>query len=157
MLHKMNYTHIVLIPKKNDPKQMANYRPINLGNVVSKILSKAIANRLKQVLPMVNSDAQNAFVPNRLITDNMIVVYELLHRMRNKCRGKVGQMAVKLDINKAYERVEWSFLERIMLKLGLDRRWVSLAMETITTASYSILINGEPRGIVNPTRGIKQV
>ncbi|KAL0012411.1 hypothetical protein SO802_007519 [Lithocarpus litseifolius] len=91
-----------------------------------------------------------------LISDNTTVAYELLHEMRNKRRGKVGQMAVKLDISKAYDRVEWSFLERIMLKLGLDRKWVSLAMETITTASYSVLINGEPRGFVNPTRGIKQ-
>ena len=64
-------------------------------------------------------------------------------------------MTVKLDISKAYDRVEWSFLERIMLKLGLDHRWVSLAMETITTASYSVL-NGESRGFMNPTQGIKQ-
>ena len=64
-------------------------------------------------------------------------------------------MAVKLDISKAYDRVEWSFLERIMLKLGMDHRWVSLAMETITTASYSVL-NGESRGFMNPTQGIKQ-
>ena len=135
---------------------MANYKPISLGNVVSRILSKVIANRLKQVLPMVISDAQSAFVSDWLITDDMTIAYELLHRMRNKCRGKVGQMVVKLDIGKAYDRVEWPFLGRIMLKLGLDRRWVSLALETFTTASYLVLINGEPRGFVNPTRGIKQ-
>ena len=156
MLRKMNFTHIVLIPKRNDPLVMADYRPISLTNIVSRILSKVMASRLKRVLPNVISEAQSAFVPNRLITDNTTVAYELLHRMRNKRRGKVGQMAVKLDVSKAYDRVEWSFLRGIMLKLGLDHRWVNLAMETVTTASYSILINGEPKGFITPSRGIKQ-
>lgn len=56
MLHKMNYTHIVLIPKKRDPKKLLDYRPISLGNVVSRALSKVLANRLKLVLPKVISD-----------------------------------------------------------------------------------------------------
>ena len=65
-------------------------------------------------------------------------------------------MAVKLDISKAYDRVEWSFLRQIMLKLGFDQHWVQLAMETVCTASYSMLINGEPKGFIKPSRGIKQ-
>ena len=73
---------------------MSNYRPINLANVVSRILSKVIANKLKLVLPNVISDNQSDFVPKRLITDNTTVAYELLHRIRNKRKGKVGQMAV---------------------------------------------------------------
>ena len=155
MLHKMNYTHIVLIPKKQDPKIMADYRPISLGNVVSRILSKVLANQLKIVLPSVILDAQNAFVPGRLITDNTTVAYELLHRMRNRRKGKKGQMAIKLDISKAYDRVEWSFLRMIMLKIGLDPRWVHIAMETVSTTSYSVLINEEPKGYIKPSRGIR--
>ena len=65
-------------------------------------------------------------------------------------------MAVKLDISKAYARVEWAFLRKVMLKRGLDEKWVKLAMETICIATYSVLINGEPKGFVTPTRGIKQ-
>ena len=117
-LRKMNYTHIVLIPKSNNPTHVSDYRPISLGNFISRILFKVIANRLKLVLPIVISEAQSAFVPNWLITNNTSVAYELLHRMRNRRQGKVGHMAVKLDISKTYDWVEWSFLRNIMLKIG---------------------------------------
>lgn len=102
----MNYTHIVLIPKKNEPQSISDFYSISLGNVVSRIYSKFIANRIKQLLPNVISNAQNAFVPNWLITDNTFVAFELLHRMPNKRKGKKGKMVVKLDISKAYDRVE---------------------------------------------------
>ena len=65
-------------------------------------------------------------------------------------------MAVKLDISKAYDWVDWNFLKGIMLKMGFDHRWVHLAMETVATASYSILINGEPKGFITQSRGIRQ-
>ena len=74
--------------------------------MVARIISKVIANRLKLILPNVISNAQSAFVPNRLIIDNTIVAFEVLHRMRNKRSGEKGQMAVKLNISKAYDRVE---------------------------------------------------
>ena len=134
---------------------MADYRPISLGNVVSRILSKVIANRLKLVLTRVISDAQSTFVPRRIIKNNTTVAHELLHRMRNRRKGKKGQMAIKLDISKAYDRVEWTFLHMIMLNIGLDPRWVHMAMEMVSTASYSILINGKPKGYIKPSRGIK--
>ena len=156
MLRKMNHTHIVLIPKKYAPKHMFDFRPISLANVVSHIISKVIDNRLKIILPNVISDAQTAFVPNRLITNNTTVAYELLHKLRNRKKGRKGHMAITLDISKAYNRVEWTFLQRMMVKLGFDPNWVHLAMETVTTASYSILINGEPKGFVTPTQGIRQ-
>ena len=136
MLKKMNHTHIVLIPKKKDPTHLADYRLINLSNVVSRIISKVIANHLKYILSNVVSESQSAFVPNYLITNNITVAYELLHRMRNRRRGKVGHMAVKLDISKAYNRVDWNFLQNIMCKLGFDQRWVQVALEIVTTASY---------------------
>lgn len=79
---------------------------------------------MKLVLPKVISNAQSIFVPKRLITDNTTVAYELLHKMRNRRKGKKGQMAIKLDISKAYDCVEWTFLLMIMLKIGLDPRWV---------------------------------
>ena len=156
MLHKMNYTHIVLIPKNNEPLYMTDFQPISLENVVARIISKVVANRLKLILPNVISNAQSAFVPNRLTIDNTTVAFEVLHKMRNKRSGKKGQMAVKLNISKAYDRVEWGFLRKVMQKLGFNVKWVQLAMEMVRTASYSILINGEPKGFIQPSRGIRQ-
>ena len=103
--------HILfLFPKKNQPKYITEYRPISLGNVVSRIISKVLANRIKQMLPIVISNSQSAFVPNRLIIDNTTIAFELLHRMRNRRKWKKGHMAVKFDISKANDRMEWGFL-----------------------------------------------
>ena len=148
-LRKMNYTYIVLIPKKNEPMYMANFRPISLENVISRIVSKVMANRLKFILPNVISDNQSAFVLGRQITDNTSVAFDILHRMRNKRTRKKGLMAVKLDISKAYDRVEWNFLRQMMVRLGFDERWVELTLEIVRKAKYSILINGEPKGLSN--------
>ncbi|XP_075640643.1 uncharacterized protein LOC142612431 [Castanea sativa] len=140
-LRKMQHSHVVLIPKKPNPEYITEYQPISLGNVVARVVSKVLANRIKKILPSVISDSQSAFVPSRLITDNTSVAYEMLHRMRNRRKGKLGHMAVKLDISKAYDRVEWNFLKQIMLKIGLLEQWVALAMETATSSGQ---LNGIP-------------
>ena len=102
----MNFTHIVLIPKKNNPQRITDFRPISLSNVVTRIVSKLLANHLKMVLPNVIFDSQSAFVLGRLIIDNTTVAFKMLHCMRNRRHGKVGHMTLKLDISKAYDRVE---------------------------------------------------
>ena len=97
----MHHSHVVLIPNKTNPEYITEYRPISLGNVVARVVSKVTANRVKTILPSVISNSQSAFVPTRLITDNTLVAYEMLHRMQNRQKGKIGHMAVKLDISKA--------------------------------------------------------
>ena len=83
-----------------------------------KIISKVIANRLKPMLNSITLEAQSAFTADRLITDNILIAFESLHYMKTQCSRKEGFMALKLDMNKAYYRVEWNFLEKILLQMG---------------------------------------
>ena len=151
----VNYTHIILIPKIKSPEKMFNYRPISLCNVIYKIISKVLANKLKQILPQIISPTQSAFVPSRLIIDNILVAYECLHTMHCHKKGKKGSLALKLDISKAYDKVEWAFLKGIMEKMGFPEIWIDRVMSFVFTPSFSICINGKPFGNISPSRGIR--
>jgi hypothetical protein len=156
LLTSINQTYITLIPKVKSPTRVTEFCPIRLCNVLYKIISKVLANRLKPFLPHIISETQSAFVPGRLITDNILVAFETLHHMHSTKIGKGGVMALKLDMSKAYDRVEWVYLEKLMEKMGFHPRWISLTMMCIRSVSYSILINGEPHGLIKPSRGLRQ-
>jgi hypothetical protein len=119
--------------------------------MIYKIISKVLANRLKLVLPHIISLEQSAFIPRRIITDNILVGFETLHTMDTRLKGKEGFMALKLDMSKAYDRLEWDFVEGVLQKLGFANRWIALLMSCIRTVTYSILINGQPQGHVIPS------
>ena len=91
-----------------------------------------------------------------LISDNILVAFETFHYVRNHNKGKIGFMALKLDMSKAYDRVEWSFMEKVLVKMGFQDSWVKLMMVCITMASYLVLINGDPHGHITPSRGLRQ-
>ncbi|CAA7030424.1 unnamed protein product [Microthlaspi erraticum] len=111
-------THICLNPKTGRLSRMTELRAISLRNVGYKIISKVLCQRLKVLLPRLISETQSAFVPGRLISDNILIAQEMFHGLRtNKsCKGKY--MAVKTDMSKAYDRVEWNFIEALMRKMG---------------------------------------
>ena len=106
----LNKTNITLIPIVNNPKKMTDFRPISLCDVVYKLISKTITNRFKTLLPHIILENQSAFTPDRLIIDNVLVAFELMHFLNHKNAGKDGYMAAKLDMSKAFDRVGWCFI-----------------------------------------------
>ena len=155
LLERLNHTFITLIPKNKNPVFASEFRPISLCNVLYKIFSKVLANRLKKILPNIITENQSAFTKSCLISNNILIAFESLHSMQ-KHTGKEGFMAIKLDMSKVYDKVEWSYLQSVMEKMGFTKNWISLMMLCVKTVTYSILVNGEPKDIIIPSRGIRQ-
>ena len=111
---------------------------------------------MKRILKEVVHESQSAsaFVPDRSITDNVLIAFETMHCIDQRRKGKEALMAVKLDMSKAYDRVEWSYLEAMMRRMSFNEKWISLMMMCVSTVSYSILINGEPKGKIIPLKGL---
>ena len=151
-----NDTQIVLIPKVQNPRKIIEYKPISICNVAYKIASKAVVNRLKSVLSVIVSENQSAFTKGHFITDNVLVAFETMHHISQKKSGRVGEMTLKLDMSKAYDRVEWTCLENVMRKMDVHQNMIYVIMRCITTVTYSICINGQTRGRIVPSRGLRQ-
>ena len=151
-----NTTFISLISKIKNPNKVSDFRPISLYNVIYKLIAKVMANRLNKFLAKSIPNSQSAFLSGWLIIDNILMVFETLHFHKRKTKGRLGYMSLKLNMSKAYDLVEWEFLERLMHHLDIEERMIKIIMSCLQSISYAILLNGQLVGNINPTRGIHQ-
>lgn len=151
----MNHIFLALIPKTIGASKVDQFRPIALCNVSFKIITKIIASRLRRVLEKIVAPTQSAFIPNRNISDNTILNHELMFYLNSR-KGKKGYMALKIDMAKAYDKVEWSLLHCILNLHGFAPSLSNLILNCVSTSSFSVLVNGTAHGYFHVNRGIRQ-
>lgn len=152
----VNETVIVLIPKGNNPQTIKDYRPISLCNVIYKVISKILVNRLRPLLDELISETQSAFIPGRMITDNTIIAFQCFHKIQYSKNQRDNYCAYKLDLAKAYDRVDWRFLEGALLNLGFHERWVNWVIKCVTSVSFKVKCNDEMLEPFRPSKGLRQ-
>lgn len=116
--HGLNETNVVLILKKKNLAMITELRPISLCSALVKIITKVVANRMKVLQHSIVSEIQSIIIPERLIMDNVMVTYEIMHQLKRKMRGRESYMALKFDMSKAYDRIEWEYLRATFNKMG---------------------------------------
>ncbi|XP_026410850.1 uncharacterized protein LOC113306079 [Papaver somniferum] len=151
-----NHTNIALIPKVPLADLVSQYRPIGLCNFIYKILSKTLANRLKPFMNNIISQNQSAFIPNRSISDNILLENEAIYSVNHNDKVE-GTAVIKLDMSKAYDKLEWSFLEKVLRKMGLAENWIKLINQCVSTVSYSVLLKGSPTVFFQPEKGLRKL
>ena len=120
-----------------------------------KIITKTLTNRLKELMPFLTSQNQCSFVPGRQISDNIVIYQEVLHSMRSRTLGN-GILLIKIDLEKAYDRVSWSFIKDTLQTVGLPNVWIRKVMHYVETVQMSVLWNGKQLEWFKPTRGTRQ-
>lgn len=144
LLKEVNTTLISLIPKVDCPQGVSDYRPIACCNVLFKAITKILTNRLQTVLPSTIDDVQGAFIKQRSIIDNILVCQGLV---RNYNRDKAPpRCLIKMDIKKAYDTIEWSFIEEVLRGLRFPNQFIEWIMVCISTPKFTLLFNGHTLG-----------
>ncbi|XP_060200074.1 uncharacterized protein LOC132628293 [Lycium barbarum] len=132
-------TCLVLIPKVQHPQEFSEYRPISLSNVTHKIVSKVLNNRLSKVLLNIISQNHSGFMNNRAMGENVLLAQEIVHEIRKPNKG--GNVVIKLDMNKAYDRISWNFICAVMRKMGFSCILLSQMEKEMVFSSLKVVLS----------------
>lgn len=146
---------ITLIPKKDRLELASDFRPITLLNVVFKVITKVLVNKMHPIMSKLIRSFKNSFLPGRSMLDNVILAQEVMHCMNRK-KGSKGFMMIKLDLHKAYDSIDWSFLEMVLTNLNVLARFVELIMFLLKESHISVIWNGEKLTPFGVGQGLKQ-
>ncbi|XP_042044045.1 uncharacterized protein LOC121789732 [Salvia splendens] len=125
---------------------------------MNKIITKILASRLALLPPLVIAPNQSGFIKGRLLSDNALLAQELIHDLGKdlSSKGRSPNLALKLDMAKAYGRVQWPFLLKVLEKMGFSPAWVGMVSRCISSCWFSVLVNGGPAGFFQSSRGLRQ-
>ena len=147
-------TFLTLIPKTEQPKDFCEFRPVSLCNVNYKIISKIMSKRLAVILPKLISDEQGAFVHDRMIHENIALTQELVQSLDQGNLG--GNVILNLDMEKAYDRLDWGFLHEVLRKFEFSENWLHLIKQCVEENSFSVLVDGVSTPFFKSSRGLRQ-
>lgn len=151
-----NKSLICLIPKCANPSEVRSFRPISLYSTMYKIFTKLLANRLKPIISSIISHNQAAFVPKRQGVDNVVIAQEVFYRMKHRRCGNHGYVMVNLDLEKAYDKINWDFILNALKILNFPPNWVNIIRSCISSVQHSVLFNGGTTDFFSPGCGIRQ-
>lgn len=152
-MRRLNYGVITLIPKVKDANTIKSFRPICLLNVCFKFLTKILTRRLSEIAQKVIGESQTAFIPGRQNLDGVVILHEVLHELKKE---KKSGIIFKLDFEKAYDKVQWSFLFDVLHKKGFSDRWIQWVKMATIGGKMAVNINGEVKDFFKTYRGVRQ-
>ena len=150
---EMNISKIALLPKSEDRSKVQNFRPISLLITPYKIIAKVFANRMKPLLHNWILPSQTGFVPNKCILDNIFLAFEAIEWAHE---NKQHLSMLLLDFEKAYDRVNWTFLRQVMGRMGFQQTWINQVMALSENASAVVIVNGEQSNTFKLQRSVRQ-
>lgn len=148
-------SHMVLIPKLDIPESIRDFRPITLLNTSYKVVFQVLVARLRPILQRLVGPFQNSFLAGRSTTDNILIAQVVVHSLGN-LKGRKGAMVLKVDLQKAYDNVSWSFLNEVLLFYEFPTQLISLIIFCVTHIDLSILWNGEALPSFRPQQGLRK-
>ena len=134
---------------------MNHFRPISLCNVIYKIISKLLVNHLKPFMDSLITPFQNAFIKGRNIFDNILLAHGIFYFLRKRKRRKKFYGALKINMTKAYDRVDWKFLKAVLISMNFSQNWVKWILQSVTTVQYTLLVNGSLSQTFKPKKGLR--